>query len=730
MQTNILLSALVLVTLVGCFGATPPSPPTPPRVTPLPAVTPPSWEPAGGRLVVVRRESPWLVALATPLAAQGEGWVLVRSEDEEESALFLRELARLAPGELVGLGGERLSQSASVTTQRVAVGRSPLEASLAVARWGWGRPKHVVVVQVDDGEGLVYGAALAAHLSVPLLLAPIDEEAELRSGMREIGVEEAWVLDPRGRTGWSGKLATRERRISADEAPGALNSLLTKPILVVVVARRGGPTSSPRALAATYSVQRNAAIFQYEPEPDDPDPEPQVRAFLKAKGLHPRSVLLLGAKAEVGARRIVIPPPPGPAKSKKEEGYTLLVEPFTRPARKRALSVGVGRIPYSLERSSQQLLRSFARKRLSRRAAPQALLIANPKGDLPLAELVARLTERELRNRRVETSALYNLPSDHLEAIRGARESQLIVYQGHIGDQRLFEEPPGLLYDTVSSDSEDEVEQIARVPPRETVDDTSLRPLLALDVLTRRLEGSPVLILQSCRSLQDDVLRRFHALGGVGVIGSVTKIHSASGAAFVHALIHGLLERGHTLGEALRDARNYFFLLQDLKRERNHAQASQSLRVAYSFRLWGDPELRLFPRRAAARRKRPGLTWDGSEALLLRFPKRRLAKLAVKPYAAKPFPGTEVAGIVSKKQPGRPLFLRPLHYRRLRVPEGWSRLGYQDLSPPPARSGLGTGQTRCVFRLDQRKRTLHVLYLPRAEQAGTAHRLTFSRGSK
>ena len=118
------------------------------------------------------------------------------------------------------------------------------------------------------------------------------------------------------------------------------------------------------------------------------------------------------------------------------------------------------------------------------------------------------------------------------------------------------------------------------------------------------LAGLPIVVLQSCESLDDAVLWRLDELGGVAVIGSMTPIHSGCGSALLNAAMTSLLYRGGTLGETLRDAQNYMFCVEDLKARRGHKEKAKGVRVALSFRLWGDPELQVLPMRARASRGR------------------------------------------------------------------------------------------------------------------------------
>ena len=95
----------------------------------------------------------------------------------------------------------------------------------------------------------------------------------------------------------------------------------------------------------------------------------------------------------------------------------------------------------------------------------------------------------------------------------------------------------------------------------------------------------PLVILQSCHSLEEPVTQQFLQLGGVGLIGSVTNIHSASNSTFIKALCDSMLYQGAPTGEALRDARNYYLCWRDLKAKRGHTELAKVHRVALSFSL-------------------------------------------------------------------------------------------------------------------------------------------------
>ncbi|HBP20460.1 MAG TPA: hypothetical protein DEA08_22045, partial [Planctomycetes bacterium] len=421
------------------------------------------------------------------------------------------------------------------------------------------------------------------------------------------------------------------------------------------------------------------------------------------------------------------------------ESFSFGVEPGAEPGEGKAASLGVGRIPLGPAAASRVLLRSLARKRLLRDEEPRALLIANPDprgdGGLPLAETVARVSGRELRNRRVQVAEFYGRASDDPRVRAAATSAHLVVYEGHINDQRLIRSPA----DELEGEGEEwflegEPRNVLGEPIEDTPTPEPQPPAPAptpggegLPPLDRLLPqedepwlGQPVLVLQSCNSLDEELLARLVARGGAGLIGSVTRIHSASGSSYLHALIHGLLERGHTLGEALRDAKNYFLLLSDLKAQRGHREQSKTLRVGLSFRLWGDPELRVFPSRRAPRRPAVAASL-GEGSVKLAFPQRRLVSLRNRGFAVRTFPGSELAGIVRKgKQSGARRIL-PVHFHRLKAPRGFRERGYTRLVAPDAK------KPACAWRLDEQRRALYVLYFPGAEPAGEEVELRFEK---
>jgi len=248
----------------------------------------------------------------------------------------------------------------------------------------------------------------------------------------------------------------------------------------------------------------------------------------------------------------------------------------------------------------------------------------------------------------------------------------------------------------------------AEAKVRELIERERLRPI--------PLDGLPVVILQSCDSLQEGVLRQVHESGGVAMIGTSTPVHSTSGSALVKAVADGLLYRGDTLGEALCDARNYFACLQDIKDLRGHTQQAKSQRVAMSFRLWGDPELRVFAQGPGTPQKPPvAAHWEGEARLVITVPGGRLPEARNEEYVVEMFPGSEAAGMVQRVKGQSARRLTPLYFFKVPLPDGFADRGYTAIEDPRAT------RPRAVFRVDPMERFLYVLYYPAGEKPNRAH---------
>jgi len=185
-------------------------------------------------------------------------------------------------------------------------------------------------------------------------------------------------------------------------------------------------------------------------------------------------------------------------------------------------------------------------------------------------------------------------------------------------------------------------------------------------------------------------------------------------------LIDNALYRRSTVGEALRDARNYFFCLQDLKDLRGHKEQAKSKRVALSFRLWGDPELQLFPVQPDKPQRRPvSATWLAPNKLQIRVPRRRLDRVATERYVIHGFPGASTAGVVKRLKKGAARRIKGLYFFRIRMPSQFADHNYTTVRRLHE-------DRRAVFRIDPMKRFLYVLHFPEKESPGETYTLQFA----
>ena len=344
---------------------------------------------------------------------------------------------------------------------------------------------------------------------------------------------------------------------------------------------------------------------------------------------------------------------------------------------------------------------------------------------LPLCEAISRVTTAEFKNFGIHVDEFYGRVTDSPEILTTARSANLILYEGHLSYQDLIDEP--VLKRSQAEDyplDEEEVEGPGGA--KRALDrgaDPRPAPRVVMAEPTSRhmqgpLAGLPIVVLQSCESLDDAVLWRLDELGGTALIGSMTPIHSGCGSAMLNAAMGSLLYRGGTLGETLRDAENYMFCVEELKARRGHKEKAKGVRVALSFRLWGDPELKVLPNRSgpglpgAGPRQAPiRAEWVGDDTLRIDLPPSRLPEARSERYVANVFPNSQVAGLM-KTEGEITRKLSPFYYFCLPLPES---LAYGDVtSLEPSRSDA----KRVYARIDQSHGLLYLVYYPDQENPG------------
>jgi hypothetical protein len=87
------------------------------------------------------------------------------------------------------------------------------------------------------------------------------------------------------------------------------------------------------------------------------------------------------------------------------------------------------------------------------------------------------------------------------------------------------------------------------------------------------------LFLQSCLALMEEKIYPLFDRGAVGVVGSSTRIYSATGGAYTLAFFDALLYERQSVGGALRHAKNYLHSVALLKEKRLGPGASAPERM-------------------------------------------------------------------------------------------------------------------------------------------------------
>jgi len=751
------------------------------RSEPVFAGQPPEATPAEPvELIVLPEADESLLPMAAPLAARlrharGVPVLLALSDTPTDEVAGV--IKRLAPGGCIALSfsPDRLSSWGieERTAETLLTISQPTDAGIHLAKRFWGKSERVVAAPMDDPIAVILGSALSAHLAVPFIPVRDDRDGQILSeALAELGAGRIFVViadakaatsrvgtaetgAPASRSGtlppsWAESLGDRAEVVDASAVQRlVIQKIGAKNVQNVILARvpRGPPAVGSMSWLAPYlSLIRGAPVVLCD-SPDGSEAEEKVAALLGENRLKPRSVTILADYDSIGVITV------------RDEAvlgeYEVEIEPCSGPAKGKAAAFGVGRITgSSLEEASVLIARNLVRERLMAETPTRVLLIANPKtvyAALPFCETVSRATAEEFKNFGITIDEFYGKESGDPAILEAAGKADLVIYQGHITDLQLFENPfsfpepeEGLSppwgsgwqenrtlaplvfpaegevdndygHDSLDADPADsEVEPAdtyhgiaqptAPEPEEFTPDESSQHAAPRKRV---QLERLPLLVFQSCHSLEEWLAKESFRSGSIGVMGSVTNVHSASGSAFIKAFCDGMLYRGDTVGEALRDARNYFLCLAELKGKRGHKEKAKVYRVALSFRLWGDPEARI-PITPPGMRDLPPVTarLDAGNGVHILVPARRLPECRTEKYSVHIFPGSQLAGIVMPLKDNLSRELIPIYFFRVPMPEGFTARGYAGIQ----RHGDMT--PRAAFLSDPLERFLYVVYFP------------------
>lgn len=722
-------------------------------------------------LIIVPDDEGYLLAVAAPLAAKmktsaGPPYLLALGALPTEGATTLTQ--RLNPRRsMVLTSGAQSDLGAALGNSNIdvlALDADPMHCGVMVARRFWRKCDTVIVASTDDPGGMILGSMFAAHLVVPFIPAERNlDRDELWSVLWGLGAKEVLIASRRRELlpRWARNLPPRASLLDEKALLSRLFSRLSiADVRNVILARtpdRLLEVGGASWMAPYLSLARGAPVVLSDTD-DGLAAQGKVDGFIADYGVKPRSVTIIGNHDDIGEILVT---------DEKVLGeYEVSIEPCSGWGWADASAFAVGRFPFDgVEKTSMLVARGLARDRLVEAQQPRVLLIANPKTDyspLPFCETVCRATAGEFKNCGIKINAFYGGASNADSVLKTLDRASLILYEGHITDQHLFEDPDYSFeeedgysdgYDDYYGNSQDPIpdepqpepdpdlgdppgrDEIVNgvlfvhdpesdptqvtVEPIEWEDEAPEEPWQSPPRSPRPLNRFPVVVVQSCHSLEEGLAEVVFQDGGAGLIGSVNNIHSASGSAFIKAFCDGLLYRGDTVGEALRDARNYFLCVGELKTRRGHKRQAIVYRVGLSFRLWGDPEMRVLPAGQTDSSSRMSARFEGLDSVMVSTPEKRLPTSKTEKYLMRVYPGTEVAGLVKRQEDSDARRLLPIYFFRLPFPKDFERYKYASLR----RQGDKT--PRGVFLTDPLQRYVYMLYYPWKERRSAEFLLQF-----
>ena len=307
-------------------------------------------------LVVVPEDRPWLLALAAPTVGSADGneeHPLLLASSASASAEGRALVARLAPHRALVLSrsGEIFQDGiGKLAPEYFEPSRSSLATSIAWAKRFWDHPEEIVVARRDDAEAVILGSVLAAHRSEPLVVYDATEtDAEVTRRLNELlpqrivvaacrdGANPSWTSASASRCELAGRQSLQAKTVAA---------IGVKNIRTIVLARvpeSNDKTARTAWLAPGLSAVRRAPVVLCDNASAE-EAESQVMNFVKAHGLHPRTVTILADYQAIKTRRIKIPSTDSP----RESAVEIATEPCLPVEFGETAMVGVGRIPFSL----------------------------------------------------------------------------------------------------------------------------------------------------------------------------------------------------------------------------------------------------------------------------------------------------------------------------------------------------------------------------------------------
>jgi hypothetical protein len=561
-------------------------------------------------------------------------------------------------------------------------GKAELEKRLATPAmptlsWKTGQPrtlwrelfpkaKRVVVCPAEPRGLFLQAACLAGIVQAPLFVThgKRGESEELNARLNEWETKEVFA---------AGEPQSLTRRLPsgihvirlADEGAVAASYLRHQfkngPIQTLVVANPADnkdELGNMASLAPWIALQRRGALLLTKPAGDNVDQV--VKKALGDPRLHDADVLLLvaGLKAvPMCKRRNPIPTDKDPE---------IEMEPFT-PTGSAPFTFATGRLFHD-DIAVVPLLLARERLLAERRLPRKALVASNAGGGLPLLETFSRNTIHEFKNAGYQTRALLGKDVTKEDVRRLMQEHDIFLWEGHCNTLiRDYSMPEW---------------------------DEPMRPSLVF--------------LQSCLALQDWKAQPLLQRGAVGVIGTSTRMYSASGGACSLAFFNALFYEDASLGGALRQSKNFLLAYSILKEKRLGKDARRTganVRAAWAFTLWGDPTVKL-PRPLSPDKSLPAVQHVvQGRNIVLQLPPATHEKVKSGKYEGQIWPNGRFAGLLLKMKEAEGEPLVPLLFAEVHLPR----------APAGQTPRLHTRlpSSRWVFTWDARRRVGYIVATPR-----------------
>jgi hypothetical protein len=406
------------------------------------------------------------------------------------------------------------------------------------------------------------------------------------------------------------------------------------------------PADSLSNLAPLALRGRNAVLLMTNDKGDDAGEV--VRQALRRPGLERvENLLILGSPTAI--------PPQQRANPLAGKDDAIEMEPGT-PSSNEPYTLAIGRIFHA---DPGIVALTLARTRLlPPSGSPRTALVAsNPGGTLPMLETFSRTSARELQTAGYQTASLIGDQLSAGQLRRRLPEADVFLWEGH--------------HNTLIKD-------------------------WGFATWSEPLRPS-FMFLQSCLALTEDKASPLIERGALAVVGSSSRIYSATGGAFSLSYLDAVLYEQQTLGGGLRSAKNFLLAYGQLKEKRLEQVklGGANLRSAWAFTLWGDPSLRLPAPPPSERAEAQVRTRVAGDTITVTVPP------AAEPsrsgvYQAVYRPNARLAGLIRTGDEGEKKLV-PLAFSEVALPNG----------PPDAEPCLRTKlpDNNWVFIWDARRKT-------------------------